>query len=46
MKLTVWLPSEVLLEEEVVRIRAKTEDGWFGMLPKHVDLSPRLCPAF
>ena len=45
MKLTVWLPSEVLLEKEVVRIRAKAENGWFGMLPKHVDFVTALVPS-
>ena len=45
MKLTVWLPSEVLLEEEVVRIKAKAENGWFGMLPKHVDFVTALAPS-
>lgn len=45
MKLTVWLPSQVLLEEEVVRIRAKAENGWFGMLPKHIDFVTALVPS-
>jgi len=45
MKLTVLLPSEVLLEEEVVRIRAKAENGWFGMLPRHVDFVTALVPG-
>jgi len=45
MKLTVLLPSEVLLEEEVVRIRAHAENGWFGMLPKHVDTVTALLPS-
>ena len=45
MKLTVWLPSEVFLDEEVVRIRAQAENGWFGMLPKHVDTVTALVPS-
>lgn len=45
MKLTVWLPSQVLLEEEVVRIRAQAENGWFGILPKHVDSVTSLVPS-
>lgn len=45
MKLTVWLPSEVLLEEEVVRIQAQAENGWFGILPKHVDTVTALVPS-
>jgi F-type H+-transporting ATPase subunit epsilon len=45
MKLTVWLPTEVLLEEEVVRIRAEAQNGWFGMLPKHIDFVTALVPG-
>jgi F-type H+-transporting ATPase subunit epsilon len=45
VKLTVWLPSEVLLEEEVVRIQAQAENGWFGILPKHVDTVTSLVPS-
>ena len=45
MKLTVWLPSEVFLDEDVVRIRAQAENGWFGMLPKHVDTVTALVPS-
>jgi F-type H+-transporting ATPase subunit epsilon len=45
MKLTVWLPTEILLEEEVVRIKAEAQNGWFGMLPKHVDFVTALVPG-
>jgi len=45
MKLTVWLPSEVLLEEQVVRIKAEAENGWFGILPKHIDFVTSLVPG-
>lgn len=45
MKLTVLLPSEVLLDEEVVRIKAEAENGWFGILPKHVDTVTALVPS-
>ena len=45
MKLTVLLPSEVLLDEEVVRIKAQAENGWFGILPKHVDTVAALVPS-
>lgn len=45
MKLTVWLPAEVLLEEPVIRIKAEAENGWFGMLPKHVDFVTSLVPG-
>lgn len=45
MKLKVWLPTEVLLEEEVSRIKAEAENGWFGLLPKHVDFVTALKPG-
>jgi F-type H+-transporting ATPase subunit epsilon len=45
MKLTVWLPSEMLLEEEVDRIKAEAVDGWFGMLPRHIDFVTALAPG-
>jgi F-type H+-transporting ATPase subunit epsilon len=45
MKLTVWLPHEKLFEEEVDRIKAEAENGWFGMLPKHVDFVTALVPG-
>lgn len=45
MTLKVRLPSEVLFEEEVSRIRAEAENGWFGLLPKHVDFVTALVPG-
>lgn len=45
MKLTVWLPTEVLLEEDVSRIKAEAENGWFGLLPRHVDFVTALVPG-
>ncbi len=45
MKLTVWLPSEILLEEEVSRIKAEAVNGWLGLLPRHVDFTTALVPG-
>lgn len=45
MTLTVWLPTEILLKEEVTRIKAEAENGWFGLLPKHVDFVTALVPG-
>jgi len=45
MTLKVWLPTEVLLEEEVSRIKAESENGWFGLLPRHVDFVTALVPG-
>jgi F-type H+-transporting ATPase subunit epsilon len=45
MKLKVWLPAEVLLEEEVSRIKAEAENGWFELLPRHIDFVTSLTPG-
>jgi F-type H+-transporting ATPase subunit epsilon len=45
MTLKVRLPAEVLFEEEVTRIRAEAENGWFGLRPKHVDFVTALVPG-
>jgi F-type H+-transporting ATPase subunit epsilon len=45
MKLTVRLPGEILLEEEVTRIKAEADNGWFGLLEKHVDFVTALVPG-
>ena len=45
MKLKVWLPAEVLLEEEVSKIKAEAENGWFCILPRHIDFVTSLVPG-
>ena len=45
MTLKVWVPTEVLLEQEVIRIKAEAENGWFGMLPRHIDFVTALVPG-
>lgn len=45
MKLKVWLPAEILFEEEVSRIRAEAPNGWFGLLPRHIDFVTALVPG-
>lgn len=45
MTLKVLLPTEVLLEQEVTRIKAEAENGWFGMLPRHIDFVTALVPG-
>ena len=45
MRLTVWLPAEVLMQEEVTRIKAEAENGWFGLLPHHADFVTALVPG-
>jgi F-type H+-transporting ATPase subunit epsilon len=45
MRLKVQLPAELLLDEEVIRIKEEAENGWFGLLPKHVDFVTALVPG-
>ena len=46
MTLKVWLPAEILFEEEVSRIRAEAQNGWFGLLSRSTSISsPPSCPA-
>ena len=45
MKLIVHLPAKILFEEDVTRIQAKAENGWFGLRPRHIDFVTALGPA-
>ncbi|VVB72056.1 ATP synthase epsilon chain [uncultured archaeon] len=45
MRLRVFLPMKVLIDQEVTRIVAEAEDGSFGILPKHIDFVAALVPG-
>lgn len=45
MKLTVRIPSEILLDEPVVKVKAEASNGWFCLLPRHVDFVTALVPG-
>jgi len=45
MKLKVWVPTEVFVEEEVTKIKTEAENGWFCILPRHVDFVTSLVPG-
>jgi len=45
MKLKVWAPTEVVFDQEVTKIKAEAENGWFGVLPRHVDFVTALVPG-
>jgi len=45
MRLTVRLPAETLMQEEVTRIKAEAPNGWFGLLPRHIDFVTALVPG-
>ncbi|MDI6854211.1 MAG: F0F1 ATP synthase subunit epsilon [Deltaproteobacteria bacterium] len=37
MRLKVLLPTEVLLDKEVAKVIAEGENGYFCLLPRHID---------
>ncbi len=37
MRLKVLLPTEVLVDAPAVKVVAEAEDGYFALLPRHVD---------
>ena len=45
MNLKVLLPTEVLIEEEVVKVIAEAPNGFFCLLPKHADFVAALVPG-
>ena len=45
MKLKVWVPTEVLLVEEATNVKAEAENGWFCVLPRHIDFVTSLVPG-
>ena len=45
MNLKVLLPSEVLMDEEVIKVVAEAENGSFCLLPRHVEFLAALVPG-
>jgi F-type H+-transporting ATPase subunit epsilon len=45
MNLKVLLPTEVLIDEEVGKIRAEAENGFFCLRPNHIDFAAALVPG-
>lgn len=45
MNLKILLPTEVFLETEANKIVAEAGDGFFGLLPRHVDFVSALVPG-
>jgi F-type H+-transporting ATPase subunit epsilon len=45
MRLKVLLPTEVLVDRDVVKIVAEAENGSFCLLPRHVDFVAALAPG-
>ena len=45
MNLKVLLPAEVLIEEDVAKVTAEAHNGFFCLLPKHVDFAAAIVPG-
>ena len=45
MKLRVLLPIEVLIEEDATKVIAEAHNGFFCLLPRHVDFIAALVPG-
>jgi F-type H+-transporting ATPase subunit epsilon len=45
MKLKVLVLTRVLIEQPVKKIVAEAEDGWFCLLPRHIDFVTALAPG-
>ena len=45
MRLKVWVPTEVFLDEEVTKVKAEADNGWFCILPRHIDYVTALAPG-
>lgn len=45
MRLRVLLPTEILVDEDVVKVIAEAENGEFCLLPRHVDFVAALVPG-
>jgi len=45
MKLKILLPAEVFLVEEVTKVIAEADNGFFCLLPQHVDFAASLVPS-
>ena len=45
MRLRILLPTGVLIDEPAAKIVAEAENGFFGLLPRHVDFVTALVPG-
>ena len=45
MQLKILLPAEVLLDQVVSKVTAEAENGFFTLLPRHVDFVAALVPG-
>ena len=45
MRLRILLPTEIYLDEKVTRVTAEAGNGYFSLLPNHLDITAVLVPG-
>jgi len=45
MNLKILLPTEILLDEEVEKVTAEAQNGFFCLRPRHIDFAAALVPG-
>lgn len=45
MQLRILTPTRILVDAPATKIVAEAENGWFGLLPRHVDFVAALTPG-
>ncbi len=45
MRLKLAIPTRILVDEEVAKVSAEAENGWFTLLPGHIDFVAALVPS-
>ena len=45
MRLRVLLPTEILVDETVRKVTAEAQNGYFCLLPRHIDMTAALVPG-
>ena len=45
MNLKIWAPAELVVSEKVTKVKAEAENGWFCILPRHIDFVTSLVPG-
>jgi len=45
IQLRILMPTGLVIDEPATRVNAEAEDGWFCLLPRHVDMVTSLAPG-
>jgi F-type H+-transporting ATPase subunit epsilon len=45
MRLKLFVPTEILIDDPAGKVIAKAANGWFALLPRHIDFVAALVPS-